>query len=687
MAPSTLTPDPVLGRSALVEINNAATVSMNNLTIQGPASPGTSIDNGILVIGGATANVTNSTIADIRSNPLSGVQTGNAIQVGGTRTISQVGTATITNVIITGYQKTGILVRGGSTATITGNTITGAGPTPVTAQNGIQVDLGATVTIMGNTISGNEYTGVNSVLGEGRVRAKGSGPDPLDSTQAIGILINDFAPVIEGGPIDVSNNTITDNDVGIYSANRSVPIAISGNTLQGNRFEGILIEVGDTSVSNNRISGSNIGVAVIAFEGSTVDSQGTLVGNDITNNGNGELGFPGGGILLMNAPDATTTARLTASFNRIVGNSIGLNNTTSSNPVAATLNWWGSNAGPNSDTTSGEATTSPWLVLTASAAPAVIGPGGTAVVTADLTTDSAGGTHPDAPFFPDQTPIAFSATGGTIAPASVPTASGKASSTFTSTTTGAGTASATLDNQTVTTTPISVAAIILPPQPPPSSPPPRVTAGTPYSKSFAATGGAGGFTYTASPAGGPVPVPSLSGDPLPPGLTLNPTTGLLSGTPTTPGTYTFAITATDLSGASSTVTDRLVVNQALAINPIAPPQGAVGSSYSAQLSASGGTAPVTFALSGGTTLPPGLALSPSGLISGTPTTAGTFAFTVAATDSGGAVASLPLSIVVTPASQVAAPTVQNLQRFGFHAQPTIFVLSFSTALDPARRRT
>jgi hypothetical protein len=82
-------------------------------------------------------------------------------------------------------------------------------------------------------------------------------------------------------------------------------------------------------------------------------------------------------------------------------------------------------------------------------------------------------------------------------------------------------------------------------------------------------------------------------------------------------------------------------------------------------------------------LPPGLTLSPDGLISGTPTAAGTFPFTVTATDRNGAVASLPLSIVVTPTSQVVAPTVQNLQRFGFHAQPTTYVLTFSTALEPA----
>jgi hypothetical protein len=75
-------------------------------------------------------------------------------------------------------------------------------------------------------------------------------------------------------------------------------------------------------------------------------------------------------------------------------------------------------------------------------------------------------------------------------------------------------------------------------------------------------------------------------------------------------------------------------------------------------------------------------LNTSGLISGAPTAAGTFPFTVTATDQTGASASLALSISVTPAL-VAAPTVLKLQRFGFHAQPTTFVLTFSTPLDQA----
>ena len=442
-----------------------------------------------------------------------------------------------------------------------------------------------------------------------------------------------------------------------------------------------------------------------------------------------------------------------------MGNSVGFNKTPStSTPVDATLNWWGSNTGPNtpgSDTTSGVdmSNTSPWLVLSLALSPSTITAGETSTVTASVTSDSSGATHLTAPFFPNGIPIAFSVTEDPITPASAPTISGKASSDFTSTTAGAATVSATLDNQTV-----SLAIVVNPSVAINPNTPPQGTVGTRYADQLSATGGTGTLTFAL--AGGTTLPPGLSlsntglitgtpttagtfpftvtatdqngasaslplsivvnpsvainpntppqgtvgaryadqlsatggtgtltftlagGTTLPPGLSLS-NTGLITGTPTTAGTFPFTVTATDQNGASASLPLSIVVNPSVAINPNTPPQGTVGARYADQLSATGGTGTLTFTLAGGTTLPPGLSLSNTGLITGTPTTAGTFPFTVTATDQNGASASLPLSIVVVPA-QVAAPIVQSLQRFGFHAQPTIYVLTFSTALDPAR---
>src|SRR5436309_3567323 len=83
------------------------------------------------------------------------------------------------------------------------------------------------------------------------------------------------------------------------------------------------------------------------------------------------------------------------------------------------------------------------------------------------------------------------------------------------------------------------------------------------------------------------------------------------------------------------------------------PGGTVGSSYSTTLSASGGTPPYSWSVSSGT-LPTGLSLSSSGALSGTPTVAGSFPFTVAVKDAASASASASLSINVVTA---APPTV------------------------------
>ena len=262
-----------------------------------------------------------------------------------------------------------------------------------------------------------------------------------------------------GNSSSIAGNTVTGNDLGIY--NKSTGTTISGNTVQGNPFEGILLDQGTATVSNNTITGNNIGIAVIAFAaGNTADSQGTLLSNNIFNNGNGGLAFPGGGIRLLVQTGATTTAQVTANFNRIVGNSVGLDNTTTT-PADATLNWWGINTGPNTtggDKASGNVSTSPWLVLSLALSPSTITAGGTSTVTASVTSDSSGATHLTAPFFPNGIPIAFGATGGTITPASALTQSGNALSSFISTTVGTATVSATLDNQTV-----SLSLMVTPP--------------------------------------------------------------------------------------------------------------------------------------------------------------------------------------------------------------------------------
>jgi hypothetical protein len=119
-------------------------------------------------------------------------------------------------------------------------------------------------------------------------------------------------------------------------------------------------------------------------------------------------------------------------------------------------------------------------------------------------------------------------------------------------------------------------------------------------------------------------------------LTLS-TGGTLSGTPTAGGTFTFTITATDSSTGtgpytgSQAYTVTITIN--LALSPTTLPNGARNTAYSQTLSASGGTAPYTFAKTTGT-LPAGLTLSSGGLLSGRPTANNTqYTFTITVTDS------------------------------------------------------
>lgn len=123
---------------------------------------------------------------------------------------------------------------------------------------------------------------------------------------------------------------------------------------------------------------------------------------------------------------------------------------------------------------------------------------------------------------------------------------------------------------------------------------------------------------------------------LPAGLVLDSATGVISGTPTTVGSATFTITATNAGGIDSKafvlVVDAAAVAPSITTGSLAGAK--VGSAYSQTVAASG-TAPFTFAVSAGS-LPDGLVLdSATGVISGTPTTAASATFTVSVTNGGG----------------------------------------------------
>lgn len=118
---------------------------------------------------------------------------------------------------------------------------------------------------------------------------------------------------------------------------------------------------------------------------------------------------------------------------------------------------------------------------------------------------------------------------------------------------------------------------------------------------------------------------------LPPGLNLSLSRtqrAIIEGTPTAAGIVTFKLKFTATNG-SSTICEYTIGTLGTTNTP---PAGTVGTPYSHQMTAGGGTAPYTWAIVAGA-LPPGLSMSASGLISGTPTTAGSANYTIAVADS------------------------------------------------------
>jgi hypothetical protein len=162
------------------------------------------------------------------------------------------------------------------------------------------------------------------------------------------------------------------------------------------------------------------------------------------------------------------------------------------------------------------------------------------------------------------------------------------------------------------------------------------------------------FTYAIVASNSPTSYSAIN---LPPGLSVNASTGAIAGTPTIAGTYSVVLTAGNSTGTGAT---RLTITVAPALvvapvitGPSSTASATAGTAFPTyQIAATG--SPTSYTASG---LPPGLSLNTStGAITGTPTTAGAFVVTLGASNSAGT-SSAQLTITVAPAAVV--PTITS----------------------------
>jgi hypothetical protein len=270
--------------------------------------------------------------------------------------------------------------------------------------------------------------------------------------------------------------TISQNTVNAYVQSPMPPQVTSPTAFQGIRVESIqqtvFVDVNDNTVNGNRAI--LMGAGYTRDEGLNVTNASATSPNIAFRRNNvsdfirgvfhetpavplfESNAITGSTVGIVN--DANATNGLIAHFNRIAGNTTaGLQNNAGTT-INAENNWWGCNYGPGAtgagcsgtaNGTTGPVDADPWLTLTTSASPTSVNIGTNSNITSSLRINSAAADTSGSGTVTDGTPASFAGTNGTMAPPTGTTLTGLVGSVFTATTLGTGSASTTVDGQTV----------------------------------------------------------------------------------------------------------------------------------------------------------------------------------------------------------------------------------------------
>jgi hypothetical protein len=234
-----------------VDVCGHISVTLSNLVIHSAWPSGTCNDdiNAVFVSGGATLDFAHSAVTAAGAVPINGCQ-------GGIGVLVTNGQLKMSDAAVSGYQKNGITIKNvGASATIDNVKVTGAGPTPLIAQNGIEIAEGAWGSVNGSTVSGNECDHPSC------------GPDSINQSQSAGVLFYDAAP-----GSSVSHSTARGNDMGVYFAGASASqtgVSITNDTLKNNRYEDVCLDQGKAKITGSVLRGGKVALQVIQYKGQT----------------------------------------------------------------------------------------------------------------------------------------------------------------------------------------------------------------------------------------------------------------------------------------------------------------------------------------------------------------------------------------------------------------------------------